>query len=323
MSIKEDLIIKIGVDAGNSFTNVVCDKGYYRAYDSCVVENKGNKQEDAENTIFINNRHYTIGQGDITAKTARERDIDIYEAIVNYCIAKNLEYRNMDFTNFNVKIHLGIGLPTEDYADLKDTYKAIFDKKTMNIKLKSGNYNYTITEVRVMPQGSILGYVKKEDFEEISNKGYLFDFGSLSIDVQEFSKGVIVKSAKKSYEKGVLTILQDLINPLKKIGVNVTTKKEVEQILIAGKVMTMNGWIDIESEEMAEIRGILSKKLDVLFEDIKFDFPSLSISEKTVMIGGGAIIFKKYLEKAFINAKFPENPERANADCYYKFIGGK
>lgn len=47
------------------------------------------------------------------------------------------------------------------------------------------------------------------------------------------------------------------------------------------------------------------------------------MSEKTVIVGGGALLFKKYLQDAFINAQFIDNPEKMNADCYYKFIGGK
>ena len=321
--LKKDLVIKIGVDAGNSFTNVVSDRGYYNVFDSCVVENVGGNQEDSDNTILIKERHFTIGQGDITAKTARERDINIYEALVNFAIAKNLEDRKLDLATINIKVHLGIGLPTEDYAELKESYKEFFNNATMNVKLKSGYYNYTITEVRVMPQGSILGHTNKELFADILNKGYLVDFGSLSIDVQEFSKGTIVKQNRKSYEDGVLTMVQDLVNPLKKLGVNVKTKKEVEQILIAEKVMTKNGWISMEDTEMEELRGIIEKRLDVLVEKIKFDFPAISMSEKTVIVGGGALLFKKYLKNAFLNTEFIDNPERVNADCYFKFIGGK
>ena len=321
--LKKELIIKIGVDAGNSFTNVVSDSGYYDVFDSCVSENIGSNQEDSDNTIFIKERHFTVGQGDITAKTARERDINIYEALVNYAISKNIEYRNLNLADYNLKIHLGIGLPTEDYADLKDAYREFFTNAKMNIRLKTGYYDYTITEVRVMPQGSILGHVKKEMFADIINKGYLIDFGSLSIDIQEFFKGNIVKQNRKSYEDGVLTMVQDLVNPLKKIGVNVKGKKDVEQILIAGKVMTRHGWINIDDEEMKEVQLIIKDRLKRLVDNIKFDFPALSMSEKTIIVGGGAILFKKYLSDAFINAVFVDNPEKVNAECYFKFIGGK
>lgn len=321
--LKKELVIKIGVDAGNSFTNVVSDKGYYDVFDSCVIENIGSNQEDSENTILIKERHFTVGQGDITAKTARERDTTVYETLVHYAIAKNLEGRELELNDYNIKIHLGIGLPTEDYADLKDSYKQIFDNVKINVKLKSGYYEYTITEVRVMPQGSILGHTDKELFADIINKGYLLDFGSLSIDVQEFSKGAIVKQSRKSYEDGVLTMVQDLVSPLRKLGVNARTKKEVEQILIVGKVMTKKGWITLEDEAMEEVRQVIKNRLTTLVENIKFDFPALSMSEKTVIVGGGALLFKKYLQDAFINAQFIDNPEKMNADCYYKFIGGK
>ena len=321
--LKKELVIKIGVDAGNSFTNVVSDKGYYNVFDSCVIENIGANQEDSDNTILIKERHFTIGQGDITAKTARERDINVYEALVNFAIAKNIESRNLDLANLNIKIHLGIGLPTEDYADLRESYKEFFTNAKMNVKLKTGYYDYTITEVRVMPQGSILGHVEKELFTDIINKGYLVDFGSLSIDVQEFSKGTIVKQSRKSYEDGVLTMVQDLVSPLRKLEVNAKTKKEVEQILIAGKVMTKNGWVNLEDDAMEEIREIIKNRLKTLVNNIKFDFPSLSMSEKTIIVGGGALLFEKYLADAFINAQFLEHPERVNADCYFKFIGGK
>lgn len=310
---------RIGIDTGNSFTNVVGEQNYYDVFSSCLVENFGNKREDGENTIEIDNRHFTIGQGELTAESASRRDMTKYEALIYYAICRNLEHCKIDTNKQTVEIHLGIGLPCGNYSDNKAKYSETFKNKVVNCRHKGKEVKFMISLVRVVPQGSIVAHNHKELFKNIPI-GYIIDFGSFTIDVQRIINGELSKTERKSYEIGTIKILQDIGDVMNRLGGSFVDLKDMERALIDGEFVTEDGMVSIEHPEIQEI---LNEKINAIVDRIKRQHSEIRSSRLTYIIGGGAIVFRDRLEKAFVNSRIEDNPERLNAQEYYYFIGGR
>ena len=92
------IVIKLGVDIGNSFVNVCGEMDYYKVFDSCLVENYGAEFEEGDNTITYKDRNYTVSQGNLTAESAPRRDLNNYEILGLFAICRYIkEYRNRGY----------------------------------------------------------------------------------------------------------------------------------------------------------------------------------------------------------------------------------
>lgn len=311
--------IKIGVDAGNSFTNVVA-KDYYDVYSSCVTECFGSDVEDSYNTIAFNNHHFIVGQGELTAENVYKRDLDKYKALVLFAICSYLKKNNYDTSKDPVEIHLGIGIPTGSYADNRVLYNDLFDKQVFNCNFTGVEMNFICTEVRVVPQGTVIAAINKELFKDVS-LGYLIDWGSFTVDIQKIVNGQIIKEDKKSYDLGTIKLLTDLSEKLKKFGGYFTDIKDIERVLMDREFVSENGIVKIFDNE--EIYTFLKVRIMSIIDRIKRENQEINNSRRTVVVGGGGIVFKEFLEEGFINCDILENPEKLNSEYYYKFMGGK
>ena len=313
------VVKRIGIDTGNSFTNVVGENNYYDVFSSCLVENYGNRQEDGENTIEIDGRHFTVGQGELTAESTSRRDMVKYEALIYYGICRNLEFCGIDSNKQTVEIHLGIGIPCGNYSDNKAKYSEAFKNKIVNCKYKGKEVKFMISVVRVVPQGSVIAFNKKDLFKNMSI-GYIIDFGSFTIDVQRVINGELSKNERKSYEIGTIKLLQDIGDAMNRLGGSFMDLKDIERALMDGEFVTEDGIVSIDHKE---IQFVINERINAIVERIKRQHSEIRSSKLTYIIGGGAIVFGDRLEQAFVNSKIAENPERANAEEYYYFIGGR
>lgn len=326
---------KVGADIGNSTCKIVGENNYYDMYDSCLVRNMGDEKKlTDERTIEIDGNSYTIGEGDLTAQTAASRNLDEYEALLVYGLCKYIDALGVNKDKVKIDFHLGIGLPTADYASFKDIYREKFDKKTYNVSVNGIDYSFTITELRVVPQGSIVAHTNKKLFNGIT-KGYIIDWGSFTVDIQEVNKGVLSKKGKDSFEKGTLTMLRGLSTILKKHRLSLTNDKDIESLLIQGRIKIPgdNKYLSIKDDE---VHSYIKEQVLHVVEDIKRFYPQINMSEKTYIMGGGAIVFGEILkgldielednetpQSLFNDIVIDANPERVNARAYYEFVGGK
>lgn len=325
---------KVGADVGNSTTNIVGENGYYDCYDSCLTLNIGSERIADDNTIEINGKHYTIGEGPLTAQTVSKRNLDEYEALLIFGLCKYIDALKIKKEHTKIDFHLGIGLPTADYADFKDIYRERFSKKEYNVVCGNDDYSFTIAELRVVPQGSIVAHTNRKMFEGIE-KAFIIDWGSFTIDVQEINKGVLSKKNKDSWEKGTITMLRGLKKILKNHGLSLTNDKDIETFLISKRIRLAgeNNYLTLDDEE---VHAFIKKEVQEVVALIKREYPQIDMSEKTYIMGGGAIVFGDILrgtdveladgekaESLFNDIVIDANPERVNARAYYEFMGGK
>lgn len=321
---KQERLLKLGGDIGNSKSDFVGENNYQDSFDSCIVENFGEAREKGDTSLEIYDRHFTIGQGAITGKTIEERNLDEYEALAVAGICRYIRALNIDSNAVNVKIDFCIGLPTGDYTGYKAIYKELFTDKDYAVKYASDGYKFKINNIRVVPQGSIVAYNNKRIFEGIKN-GFIIDFGSFTFDVQELIDGQVVKTSKKSYDEGVMRHLGKVSDILKRKGVTVTDDKDIERFIINGRIRTKfneedKKYVTTDDEDIVKLFDDIIRDFA---EKAKRHFPSLGASEKTYCIGGGAIAFEKPIRKYFNDVEIPADAARVNAKEYYHFAGGR
>lgn len=315
------ITVKIGIDAGNSFTNVVSQDCYYDVFSSCVTENFGGEKEDGINTLEIDNHHYTIGQGNLTAENTNRRDLAKYEALVVFGVCRNLEQNKIDTEKVTVEIHLGIGLPLGAYSQHKETYSNLFKNKVIHCNYQGKSIKFLISEVRVVPQATVVAYLNKELFSNIQ-VGYLIDWGSFTVDVQTIRGGEIVKNEKKSYDLGTLKMLTELGERIKNYGGSFVDLKDIERVLMDGEFDTEENGV-VKLKEKDDLYTLIKTKVNNTVSRIKMENPQIRNSRKTVVIGGGAIVFKEILEENLLNCTILDDAEKLNAKAYYEFVGGR
>ena len=313
------IVIKLGVDIGNSFVNVCGEMDYYRVFDSCLEENYGAEFEEGDNTITYKDRNYTVSQGNLTAESAPRRDLNNYEILGLFAICKYIKDRDINTSKRDVIVHMCIGLPTADYNQNKDTYRALFDKKDIECIFESQKIKFRIDETRVVPQGTVVAYIYRDIFKNVS-LGYLIDWGSFTVDVQCIRNGEIVKNEKRSYEVGVMRMLSEIGDVMKRLGAGFTSLKDIERALIDGKFITESGIVGIDNEQ---IQSVIRKRLKTITDTMKLEMGGLRSSNKTFVIGGGAIVFGEILKELFVSCEPAQDAEKLNSKAYYTFIGGR
>lgn len=321
---KQERLLKLGGDIGNSKSDFVGENNYEDSFDSCIVENFGNARETGDTSLEINDRHFTIGQGDITGKTIAERKLDEYEALAVAGICRYIKTLNIDSKAFDVKLDFCIGLPTGDYAEYKAVYKELFEGKEYMVNYAGSEYEFKINNIRVVPQGSIAAHNNKKLFEGVKN-GFIIDFGSFTIDIQELINGQVVKTSKRSYDEGIMRHLGEVSDILKRKGVTVTDDKDIERFIINGQIRTKfndedKKYVTTDDEDIVNLFDTIIEKFA---EKTKRHFSALGASEKTYCIGGGAIAFEKPIRKYFNDVDIPANAAKINAKEYYYFAGGR
>lgn len=316
--------LKLGGDIGNSNSDFIGENGYEDAFNSCLTENIGNNKEDSEISLEIGNKHYSIGQGKLTGGTISDRSLEEYEVLAVAGICRYIKGLGIDTTNTEVDLHFCIGLPTGDYSDFKKSYKELFANKEYEVKYAGRAYKFKISNIMVVPQGAVIAHTNKKIFEGVKI-GYIIDFGSYTIDIQEISNNVIVKERKNSYDEGVIRMLGGLGRILKTKGVSVVDPKDLERFIVDGEIRTKyqeedKKYVTMKDEDVNEY---FKNIIEEFAKKAKDHFPSLGASEKTYIIGGGAVAFENILKDVFNDVDIPVNANKMNARHYYIFAGGK
>lgn len=317
-------VLKLGGDIGNSFSDFVGENNYTDKFDSCLVENKGKEREDSGNTLAINGKHYSIGQGSLTAATIQDRNLGEYEALACTGICRYLKTLKVDTFNNDVEIQFCIGLPTGDYSEYKQVYKELFSNKLYDVKYSGISYKFKINKIMVVPQGAVITATNSKIFEGVRT-GFIIDFGSYTFDVQEVVQGKLSKQNKRSYENGILRCLGGLYDILKVKGVTVTEEKDIEAFIVDGRIRTKYQDEDKKFLLLSDpdIQNYFDKEISKIADKANNHFASLKASTKTYVLGGGAVAFSSILKKKFNDVIIPVNADKVNAVAYYSFCGGK
>lgn len=201
------------------------------------------------------------------------------------------------------------GLPINQY---KDNYKFLEDlinkNKVKNIKINGVARTLVIDNFKVYPEG-IGAYYNLNLNEDV----VLIDIGGRTTDIAYIADNKHQKSSTVAV--GTLNIyksIADIMNAKYSLDLGL---KDIDRIIDRGTLI-----IDGEKINLSFITSILKENFMKIKEDLDFKFPART--EKIVLVGGGANLFRKAFINRYSNCIIANDPIYSNAKGFKK-VGEK
>lgn len=197
------------------------------------------------------------------------------------------------------------GLPINQFKRNKDYLgKLIDNNRIKNISINGIEREIVISDFKVYPEG-IGAYYSLNTKEDL----IIIDIGGRTTDIAYICNNK--NNLNSTVATGTLNIyksIADKLNSEYSLDLNLSM---IDRIIERGELKVDNLNIDLSF-----ITEILKNNFQRIKEDLDFKFPART--EKIVLVGGGAKLFKKAFLKRYSNCEVSNNPIFANADGFKK-----
>lgn len=209
-----------------------------------------------------------------------------------------------------VQISLPIGLPPKHFAELCDKYETFFkgDGKVKDFNYNGKDYHICISKAVAFPQDYAAMMTMAAEVSKIP-KAVGIDIGGFTTDYLLMRHGELDMDYCDSMEKGVITMYNQIISNINSEYDMLLEESDIDSIL---KGQTQ--YYDANVVRMVEnsVQDFVTDLLNSIRErgiDTK--------STYAIFIGGGAVLLKKFIEKADRLGKYMFIEDlRANAKGY-------
>lgn len=259
----------------------------------------------AEHVIEFEGSFWTLTGSRISYMRDKTKD-DRYFVLTLFAIARELCARG-ELTPY-ADVDLALGLPPEHFSALKDKFAGYFKRTGVKFAYNGTPICLTIRRVFVYPQ-AYAAVVPHSRTLLSTQRMFIVDIGGYTTDV------LLLRNAKpdlqfcRSLELGVITMNNDIIG---KVGALHDMKIEEDHItaVIQGQETILPD--DVKKticESAARHADTILNKLRELQVDLR--------SNPVIFIGGGAVLFKEYIENSpmVVKSDFILDP-KANAIGY-------
>ena len=190
----------------------------------------------------------------------------------------------------NIPIDLSVGLPPEHYSVLKDKIIKYF-RRPENIEFVYNNkpFNIIMQNVLVYPQGYAAIVPRAHTLFDIPMM-YIIDIGGYTTDVLLLRHGTPDLKVCRSLEMGTITLNNDVISKVSALHDILVEDSHISSVLQGHKTVLPPAVKDtIDAATKSHTDNILNK-LRELQVDLR--------SSPAIFIGGGACMFKPFIEKS-------------------------
>ena len=252
----------------------------------------------ADEVLEYEGKFWTLSGKRLSYRRDKTQD-DSYFILTLFAIAREMKYAG----NYNTteKVHLAVGLPPEHYGLLRDRFANYF-KRSHSIYFTYNDKHYTIMigNVYVYPQAFAAIAPQKAQLKS-HLQVFLVDIGGYTTDVLLLRSGRPDMQFCRSLEMGLITMNNDII---RRVGALHDMRIEDEHIraVLSGQDTILPESVKKTIRESADrhAKDILDK-----LRELQVDLRANS----AVFIGGGSVLFRKYLESSSMvaSAAFVEN----------------
>lgn len=252
----------------------------------------------ADEVLEYEGKFWTLSGKRLSYRRDKTQD-DSYFILTLFAIAREMKYAG----NYNTteKVHLAVGLPPEHYGLLRDRFANYF-KRPHSIYFTYNDKHYTIMigNVYVYPQAFAAIAPQKAQLKS-HLQVFLVDIGGYTTDVLLLRSGRPDMQFCRSLEMGLITMNNDII---RRVGALHDIRIEDEHIraVLSGQDTILPESVKKTIRESADrhAKDILDK-----LRELQVDLRANS----AVFIGGGSVLFRKYLESSSMvaSAAFVEN----------------
>lgn len=278
-------------------------------------------KKPARGEIFLQygGKYYTLSEKRIPYQRDKTTDNRFY-VLTLFAIAMELEHSGKVQEQDMVQVDLPIGLPPKHYAELCEKYEAYFRGAgtVQDINYNGKRYHVCIRKVRAFPQDYAALVTVLNEINAIP-KAVGIDIGGFTTDYLLMRRGKADMDYCDSLEMGVITMYNEIRSKI---------NSEYDMLLEDGDIDSIiNG-------ETAYYDDSVVKRVEKLVQDFVTDLLA-SIRERgidtkstyTIFIGGGALLLKRFLERADRLGKYRFIDDlKANAagfDILYRMMMGR
>ena len=290
-------IILIGLDNGNKCTKnhagFVCESGFTKSDVEPITRN---------NLLVYKGDFYTIGSSRLSVQT--DKTINDNTFILSLpAIADEIYKQGIQG---EIKVFLGVGLPIVHYGKMKHKFREYFIRDNIKFNFNGSDYAINIVDCRVYPQGYAAFINIYNDYKNVSAANVI-DIGGYTTDFFIVENGIINTASCYSLPNGVITLFASIQQELLKMNINLT-EKQIQDIVLGREPVLFDAdigkMIEMKAEEYVE--NLLTKILEYGFE----------FRNPTIIVGGGGMMLRKYIESSD-KIKYIENLDQfANAKGY-------
>lgn len=245
----------------------------------------------AEHVIEFEGSFWTLTGSRIPTMRDKAKD-NSYFIFTLFAIAREMSARG-DLQPY-VDIDLAVGLPPEHFSALKEKYSAYFRRSGVKFVYNGIPICLTIRRVFVYPQ-AYAAVIPQSRLLLGAQRMFLVDIGGYTTDVLLLRNGKPDLEFCRSLELGVITMNNDIIG---KVSAQHDMKIEDDHIAAA-----IQGQDTILPDDVIKtIRVSAARHADTILNKLRELQVDLR-SNPVIFIGGGAVLFKEYIESSSMVVK--------------------
>lgn len=239
-----------------------------------------------ENVLEMGGKFYVVG----SARQALQKDkaaSEDYYLLTLAAIAQEIEYRKLERRQ---SVHLAAGLPLTSFGRDKQQFKKYLlrDGQPVQFRYEGRQYNITISEVSLFPQGYAAILMQKELLDEPSV--IAADIGGWTVDLMRLDRQIPNAASCRSLELGLIVCLNNIAEQARRqLGIS-PTAAQIESVL-RGENPSLPQHLKevVHTEAKAYVQNLLSAIMESGL-DVR--------AMPTVFMGGGASLLKRYAPTA-------------------------
>jgi hypothetical protein len=281
---------------------------------SAITEGKKITASDEVIEVRIGDKFYTLSaQGKMFSGGANKLEKILDKEIIKVSTLASI-YKASRADTVNCK--LCVGLPIEYYTSQCDEFEKYIKNSCNGIKVsvdKGRTKTIFIKNITSIPQSAGMPFLLEERFSKNKNT-VVIDFGYNTIDVS-FYNGMNLRDIVASVPKGTKDIFRKCaskLNTSHNINLNET---HMEDVFKKGTVKNSQG----EIKDLSVLNDLVDKYIYDIVSKLMTEYADIGQADEVIVIGGGAIPFKKEIKKHIKNnTYFIDNARTANADSFLK-----
>ena len=289
--------IFLGLDNGNAYTKssegFICRSGFTKSDVEPITK---------QNLLIYKGIYYSIGSNRASVQLDKTQNQDAFilslAAIADAIAKAGIEQK--------ADVFIGVGLPIVHYGKMKHKFREYFIRNNITFAFNGNDYNINIIDCRVYPQSYAAFINIYRDYKDVSVAN-IIDIGGYTTDFFIVENGIINTATCYSLPNGVITLFASIQQELLKMNINLT-EKQIQDIILGREPVLFDAdigkMIKMKAEEYIE--NLLTKILEYGFE----------FRNPTIIVGGGGMMLRKYIESSD-RVKYIENLDQfANARGY-------
>lgn len=274
----------ISIDHGNKQI-----KTLNRTFTSGLYESES-KPAFGEDVLYYNGKYYVLSEERIPYMRDKTKDNRFF-ILTLFAIAYEIEAAGKYSDSGTLDIKLNVGLPPSHYSGLYEKYEDYFrgPRRPISFTFREKPYSIFISEVNSYPQAYAAAMTVYGMIRDLP-RAFVVDIGGFTADYLLLKKGNADLSVCDSLEHGVILLYNAIKSKVNADFDLLIDESDIDSIIKEEKHCFPQEIVHLVDRMAAAFVNQLFGKLRERLIDLRVG--------KTIFIGGGSILLRKYIESS-------------------------